>query len=115
MTSSMGFMGAGIGLLAVLALSACEGEFGGFRLKSLTATSLRQDKAECTAESRKYGFLSFDNTTLVGETDAHAAGERASARSQADLHRLCMNARGYRKGRDHTFTSTTSTSTEAKE
>jgi hypothetical protein len=77
-------------LLALLALAACGGPRMEWTKDGADASQLRQDRDSCANESGGYRFMDDSR----GQ-DADAANRRNSA----DLYRLCMESRGWKRQR----------------
>lgn len=60
-----------------------------------TIDELRRDREDCAAEASGYGFLDRDNSRDYIE----GSRSRRVQDNQADLYRLCMEARGWRRQR----------------
>lgn len=89
--------GLALGLAATLAACAGGPSFWHEDGASSPTLKLARAKEQCTAVSRDYDFATLEDVSAW--TRPGSVGNRsASARRQADLHRLCMNERGYRKG-----------------
>lgn len=90
--------GLALGLAATLA--ACAGSDLALWNKggaNSSSTELARTKEQCTSTSQDYGFTTLDSDGGSWIRSGSRGGSNASARRQADLHRLCMNDWGYTK------------------
>ncbi len=99
MKTVIGDAGRIVALATCLGLAACAAQDGSWIRDGLTSIKLGQDQRECSKQAGSYAFLSQDTTVRAGASGVDGVDSRAGARRQADLHRLCMNARGYKKKR----------------
>jgi hypothetical protein len=60
-----------------------------------TIDELRRDREDCAGEASAFGFLDRDNSRDYIEESR----SRRVQDNQADLYRLCMEARGWRRQR----------------
>lgn len=81
-------------LLAVLGLAACAPRTEWVK-DGGDAAALRQARETCLYEAGRYSFL---DGRAASDPEADARDRRMSA-GQADLFRLCMEARGWRRQR----------------
>jgi hypothetical protein len=83
-------------LAATLASAGCERRTA-WTKEGVTASELRRDRLECTADAKSYDFLN-------GPPGANSSGPGAtrspmlSARQEGDIYQACMVGKGYDMG-----------------
>ena len=86
--------------LAILVLLAACAPRIEWAKQGATSDELRRDREDCADEASSYGFLDRDS----GRYYAEESRARRIQDNQADLYRMCMEARGWRRQRADTAT-----------
>jgi hypothetical protein len=82
-------------ILACLVLAGCSGGGYPWYREGMTEDQLRTDEKECAAQARDYMFLHPDLAAPSDSTPGGGPSGRVVRRTEGDLFRTCMNARGY--------------------